>query len=249
MKRLTKYVIATTHLYGLVHKDKVVEIYNSQNEKPIDVRAVEALLEKPTEELEKAFVFPQGEYFVHEVILEFDEFDLLLRQKGNKPHYVPEKNELLKYVDDSYFEKNLAYKTLLRFMTVNFFKEEKEKAEMIVEDIQGQCQFGINPRLVMEDLNRYGVVFDGIDQVNELLSLIMDLSNHTRIWQNNGHTPDEIFEAFEKPNMRPLPQKPFVYDEGSKTAVKEVKVGRNDPCPCGSGKKYKKCCLGKDLQH
>ena len=23
-------------------------------------------------------------------------------------------------------------------------------------------------------------------------------------------------------------------------------IGRNDPCPCGSGKKYKKCCLGKD---
>ena len=29
---------------------------------------------------------------------------------------------------------------------------------------------------------------------------------------------------------------------------KTVKVGRNDPCPCGSGIKYKKCCLGKDLQ-
>jgi uncharacterized protein YecA (UPF0149 family) len=24
--------------------------------------------------------------------------------------------------------------------------------------------------------------------------------------------------------------------------VATVKVGRNDPCPCGSGKKYKKCC-------
>jgi uncharacterized protein YecA (UPF0149 family) len=24
------------------------------------------------------------------------------------------------------------------------------------------------------------------------------------------------------------------------------KVGRNDPCPCGSGKKYKKCCLRAD---
>lgn len=23
------------------------------------------------------------------------------------------------------------------------------------------------------------------------------------------------------------------------------KIGRNDPCPCGSGKKYKKCCLNK----
>ena len=28
----------------------------------------------------------------------------------------------------------------------------------------------------------------------------------------------------------------------SKTVVNESKVGRNDPCPCGSGKKYKKCC-------
>lgn len=28
---------------------------------------------------------------------------------------------------------------------------------------------------------------------------------------------------------------PFMYDE--------PKIGRNDPCPCGSGKKYKKCCL------
>ena len=27
-----------------------------------------------------------------------------------------------------------------------------------------------------------------------------------------------------------------------KPVVKAVKVGRNDPCPCGSGKKYKKCC-------
>jgi hypothetical protein len=29
---------------------------------------------------------------------------------------------------------------------------------------------------------------------------------------------------------------------------KGAKVGRNDPCPCGSGKKYKKCCLGKEQQ-
>lgn len=28
----------------------------------------------------------------------------------------------------------------------------------------------------------------------------------------------------------------------TKTVVKEDKIGRNDPCPCGSGKKYKKCC-------
>lgn len=28
-----------------------------------------------------------------------------------------------------------------------------------------------------------------------------------------------------------------------KTMKREYKVGRNDPCPCGSGKKYKNCCL------
>ena len=31
-----------------------------------------------------------------------------------------------------------------------------------------------------------------------------------------------------------------------KPVVKSEKVGRNDPCPCGSGKKYKHCCLGKN---
>ena len=35
-------------------------------------------------------------------------------------------------------------------------------------------------------------------------------------------------------------------DEGTKQpVVKKEEPGRNDPCPCGSGKKYKNCC-GKD---
>ncbi|HEY9857713.1 MAG TPA: SEC-C metal-binding domain-containing protein [Stenomitos sp.] len=33
------------------------------------------------------------------------------------------------------------------------------------------------------------------------------------------------------------PQTPF---------VAEVKVGRNDPCPCGSGQKFKKCCMSSE---
>ena len=31
-------------------------------------------------------------------------------------------------------------------------------------------------------------------------------------------------------------------DNSARTVVKPKKVGRNDPCPCGSGKKYKQCC-------
>ena len=29
---------------------------------------------------------------------------------------------------------------------------------------------------------------------------------------------------------------------------KEIKVGRNEPCPCDSGKKFKKCCLNKESE-
>jgi hypothetical protein len=40
-----------------------------------------------------------------------------------------------------------------------------------------------------------------------------------------------------------------VYPMKSKTEMlafnKKIKLGRNDACPCGSGLKYKKCCLGK----
>ncbi|MCI7181356.1 MAG: SEC-C metal-binding domain-containing protein [Schaedlerella sp.] len=50
-----------------------------------------------------------------------------------------------------------------------------------------------------------------------------------------------------------LPQWDKIYDEETRkrlymeqkmsgTVRKEKKIGRNDPCPCGSGKKYKKCC-------
>lgn len=31
----------------------------------------------------------------------------------------------------------------------------------------------------------------------------------------------------------------------SKIVVKDKKINRNDPCPCGSGKKYKQCCINK----
>ncbi len=34
----------------------------------------------------------------------------------------------------------------------------------------------------------------------------------------------------------------FLTQRKSHTIVKEKKIGRNDPCPCGSGKKYKQCC-------
>jgi hypothetical protein len=36
------------------------------------------------------------------------------------------------------------------------------------------------------------------------------------------------------------------FTPSTETIIKERKPGRNEPCHCGSGKKYKKCCLGLD---
>lgn len=52
-------------------------------------------------------------------------------------------------------------------------------------------------------------------------------------------------EKKESVKKEPLRQQRLSYNRGE-TAVQTIrrgkKVGRNDPCPCGSGKKYKKCC-------
>ena len=49
----------------------------------------------------------------------------------------------------------------------------------------------------------------------------------------------------EMPKQAPKPQD----DRKPETFRREMpKVGRNDPCPCGSGKKYKNCCMKKDME-
>lgn len=45
-------------------------------------------------------------------------------------------------------------------------------------------------------------------------------------------------EIFPEEKLKEL----YLDQKKSGTIVKGPKVGRNDPCPCGSGKKYKKCC-------
>ncbi|WP_456273155.1 SEC-C metal-binding domain-containing protein [Bacillus sp. AK031] len=54
----------------------------------------------------------------------------------------------------------------------------------------------------------------------------------------NGINHPGIFEM-----KRNLVEKEKKIQNALSPIVKEEKIGRNDPCPCGSGKKYKKCCL------
>ena len=54
-------------------------------------------------------------------------------------------------------------------------------------------------------------------------------------WLYNLPQWDEIFTEEKKKEL-------YVEQKKSGTVVKGPKIGRNDPCPCGSGKKYKHCC-------
>jgi len=76
MNQLIQYIIALSNLYGMVHKDKVVKIYNSQNENQVKLKQVEAFLLDLPEELDDAFIMVHKNYFVHEAIMLYDEFGL-----------------------------------------------------------------------------------------------------------------------------------------------------------------------------
>ena len=249
MNQLKEYIIALTNLYGAVHKEKVMEIYNSQNKDRVSLKEIEVMLKNPPVDLEAFAVYTEGEYFIHEAIFMIDNLEDMLRKKKGKPHYVPHKNELLKYMDEEHFEKTGEYKALVKYVKKNFLKNQPERAEELCEEIHKILHVGPDMQEVMNTLNYWGIDFKDMDQLNELTALLMKFANNIRIWENNGHTPEEISRKFEKPNMKPLPKKPFDFkktgngegDNGDE-AVGTKKVGRNEPCPCGSGKKYKKCC-------
>lgn len=73
---------------------------------------------------------------------------------------------------------------------------------------------------------------------------IADTVELMRPWLNATHTADDSDEW----NLSPDPEDMVDLDSGyepddSMTVRHEIpRVGRNDPCPCGSGKKFKKCC-------
>jgi len=61
-------------------------------------------------------------------------------------------------------------------------------------------------------------------------------------WLDHNEQEQKMYEQREE--IKTLQQ-----DKPSKSSLPQMKpnkIGRNDPCPCGSGKKYKKCCMDND---
>lgn len=106
-------------------------------------------------------------------------------------------------------------------------------ADKVIEDLIEYMEAGFisgdSVRDYFSILEDNGFVPDEA-HMRKLLDLLMNMSNALPNWMNNGWAPNELHEAYTG-------KKVFYNEDGS-----IMKVGRNDPCPCGSGKKYKKCC-------
>lgn len=51
---------------------------------------------------------------------------------------------------------------------------------------------------------------------------------------------------YKPTNIRAQTNHPNLFPPSFTIIRDQPKIGRNDPCPCGSGKKYKKCCLANE---
>ena len=117
-------------------------------------------------------------------------------------------------------------------------KELAEKYNLSVMEMTGFLD-GINDSLIeqnpietMEEDTHVSLAFDKKKLYMNMVDAKADWLYELPMWDN----------IFDKETKREL----YLEQKKSGTVIVGKKVGRNDPCPCGSGKKYKKCCMNKE---
>lgn len=117
------------------------------------------------------------------------------------------------------------------------------------------------------DISSYFRIENG-NEVNECLDAVVQFLNNVPFWRLRGNSSEEMLRKSKRanngiqqrprivmgPNMRAMGIASFEQLEEMAARGEELppfpvptvtvakKVGRNEPCPCGSGKKYKNCC-------
>ncbi|WP_297638552.1 SEC-C metal-binding domain-containing protein [uncultured Clostridium sp.] len=83
-----------------------------------------------------------------------------------------------------------------------------------------------------------------LDSITENTELVLDMNLEKLYFNMLDAKADYLFELPQWDGIFSPEKRKEITAEYRKsgTIVNEEKIGRNDPCPCGSGKKYKKCC-------
>lgn len=78
---------------------------------------------------------------------------------------------------------------------------------------------------------------------------VLDIFQRYKVFSQEIAEPVETYKSnLNQPSGPPLYEPDASWTSSKSTPYrKKPEPGRNDPCPCGSGKKYKKCCLEKSL--
>ena len=221
-RSIEKYLVAFSNLYGIFEPELLIETFNEQNIEKIDDKELEIVLNKFIGKTGLVDIV-DGE-IVHEALLSIEgDIEQLKELRRGKEYYKANKETVNNYAHDGYIDitdEHIKFKTYLENVC-----NDDDKASKIFEDI---CITLSTVDFDAHDLGGYlqrnNIEIKNTKQFEEVLKLVINVSNNTRKWANKGFTANEISKEVLNDN-----------------AMKKV-VGRNDPCICGSGKKYKKCC-------
>ena len=111
-------------------------------------------------------------------------------------------------------------------------------------DCYRHTQTGLRNAERAEQILREGLSIPGVREREEIAGRLADLldeqgrSDEAEEFQTYARRRTAAESLHESFNFMSMPR------ENSAPTVRGPKVGRNEPCPCGSGKKFKKCCGG-----
>ncbi len=138
----------------------------------------------------------------------------------------------------------------------SYFQIEKEIYEKLLEHPEEEVEGSVKElaeKYGQEVLTMVGFL-DGINESLKTENPIETMDEDTKV--SLAFDTEKLYKnmvAAKADWLYELPQWEKIYTEEERkklykeqkesgTVRKEKKVGRNEPCPCGSGKKYKKCC-------
>jgi hypothetical protein len=157
------------------------------------------------------------------------------QMRKSVPFFPFTKEQLLKAGEPGFVDRNSSYVQLVDYITKNY-KINRVEADSIVEECVYATRIVESPNPIMQYLaERFE--FESLEEVKALMDKLVYLMNNTRKWSLKGHTSTELGNQKRK-SLLPLPQTMSNQSHNKS----DEKIGRNEPCPCGSNKKYKKCC-------
>ena len=187
---------------------------------------------------------------IHEGWLHDDEYLKLEEMQGDKPYYIPSKAEVEDLAVNGYPSGLKEARDLLAFCRKDL-KMAPEEAEDFTEEAWNIFNRGETLSDAIHLAEDMRVPIRSQNALKRLADLLVSLSNHTCMFYNRGYSPLALrAEISGGPKAGPAPSASYAPEAGPGPEMfmkPSGKIYPNDPCPCGSGKKYKKCC-GRNRQ-